>query len=151
MVFNPAFSSHGEPAPNPDDYPKTIHVDHNGGSTELRDLDARREKLNALRAVVRSLENSRAPSRETSFTGTTLDSENMVDLDSIAGRDPPRKPDGVPELALPGMHPKLSGRLAGSNAPPEIIAVSCNCKPPFLTCRHRHSATGTRHIVGTRK
>ncbi len=124
MVFNPAFSSHGEPAPNPDDYPKTIHVDHNGGSTELRDLDARREKLNALRAVVRSLENSRAPSRETSFTGTTLDSENMVDLDSIAGRDPPRKPDGVPELALPGVHPKLSGRLAGSNAPPEKEASS---------------------------
>jgi hypothetical protein len=123
MVFNPAFDIRGEAPRSPDDYPKTVDVDHPGSSTEMRDLDARREKLNALRAVVRSLENSRAPSRETSFTGTAIDSENMVDLESIAGRTLPPKPDGVPELALPGMQPKPTGRPA-THAPTEKEAGS---------------------------
>lgn len=103
MVFNPAFSMHGEAAQDAEGYPKTIAVDRHGGLAQLDDLDARREKLNALRAAVRSLESSRAPSRETSFTGTALDSENIVDLESIAGRNPPPRPDGVPVLMLPGM------------------------------------------------
>ncbi len=123
MVFNPAFAMDGEPPHGLDDYPETVDVTRHGGSTELRDLEARREKLNALRAVVRSLENSRAPSRETSFTDTALDSENIVDVDSIAGRTLPPKPDGVPELALPGQHPTTTGRLA-THAPPEKEARS---------------------------
>ena len=104
MIFNPAFSMRGEADQTHHEYPKTVVAPRHGDPSELTELDARRLKLDALRAAVRSLENSRAPSRETSFS-----SGDIVDVESIAGRTLPPPPAAVPGLNLCGMEDKTSG------------------------------------------
>ena len=100
MVFNPAFSMRTHRG-DQEEYPKTVLVNPRGDVPDVNDLDARRQKLDALRAAVRSLESSRAPSRESSFT---MNSENIVDIESVTGKPLPTRPDTVPALNLSSTH-----------------------------------------------
>jgi hypothetical protein len=96
MVFNPTFSMD---APDPGEYERTIVT---GQDRDLGDLETRRQKLDALRAAVKSLEHSCAPSRESSFSMA----DNIVDLESLTEKDLPERPSSVPGLNLSGMNTK---------------------------------------------
>jgi len=150
MMFNAAYCIDGDDAgcDHEHEYPRTVVAPRQGDPAELNELDARRQKLDALRAAVRSLENSRAPSRETSFTG-----DDMVDVESIAGRSQPMPPAGIPGLDLRGMHVRkhaASSKNAAGPADPvkEPTSFFATVKRALTPPRFRRPVSATESNDG---